>query len=459
MPKKSFIILLILFPMVVGLACRFTSSPDPTATPAEKPAAVETQAVVATTEIAPTRRVVEVEPSPEPSSGLVVLEKSAWIKEGNMVFTGFLIENPVSDLLYENVEFTTRLFGPSGNLIDSSYSYVPWFYPNTTRGVAGSFYLADENVLVDSVDIVWTFSNASSPGGFSDPFTTENLIFWDNNGYPLVTGRIVNNASTTYTDLKVDIICYDSTGAVVGGGISYLDFIHLNDYMGFIAYVEAFDEVARVEAYPSATYSTRLIDKTDFLSEISIVDDYFYMDTFGYMQGGFILKNETDTALRTSLVYVTFYDENDNITTTSSLFINLLLPNDTMGFSPWVTTPPAEANVVRYDILILPGDPDPGYELTTNPFRVNSTTVTGDYNEYVRVNFTNTYSKQVSEVDVFVLLYNQAGNIIGGGNTWTTEPTAAGATDEIEVWVSYSSTETIFSAQAWVVSSSWSSFD
>lgn len=462
MPRKSFVIVLfILFPLVVGLAC-LSSKPDPTATPTEEPVVVVTEPITEPTQPPPTQPPVQEEVQEEPaqaSKELVVLEKSAWYQEGSTVFTGYLIENPTSDIVYEDVEFTIRLFGASGNLIDTSYTNVSWFFPNTTRGVVAMFYLSDENVAVDSADITWTFKGTSSPGAVSDPFTTDSLVYWENNGYPLVTGKIVNNESTTYTDLRMDIICYDRSGMVVGGGTSYLDFIHLNDYMGFIAYVDAFGDVDRVEAFPSFSYSTRMIDKTDFLSEISVVEDYFYEDTFGYLQGGMIIQNETDEVLRSSVIYITFYDENDNIATAGSSFIDLLLPNSTLGIAPWVSTPPAETNSVRYDILMLPGESDPDYELDTSPFRINSTAVTGDFDNYVLVNFTNTYSKQASEVDVFVLLYNQAGNIIGGGNTWTSEPTPAGGTAEIEVWVSYSTTETIYSVQAWAVPSYWTVFE
>ena len=462
MPRKSFIIVLfILFPLVVGLAC-LSSRPDPTATPTEEPVAVATEPSPEPTQPPPTQPPAQEEVQEEPTQtpkDLVVLEKSAWYQEGSTVFTGYLIENPTRDILFEDVEFTIRLFGASGNLIDTSYSNLTWFFPNTTRGVVAMFYLSDENVVVDSVDIAWTFKGTSSPGAFSDPFTTENLIYWDNDGFPQVTGKIVNNESTTYTDLRTDIICYDSSGVVVGGGTSYLDFIHLNDYMGFIAYVDSFGDVDRVEAFTSFSYSTKMIDRTDFSSDISVLQEDFYVDNFGYPQGGMIIQNETDDVLRSSVVYITFYDENDNITTAGSSFIDLLLPNSTLGVAPWLSSPPTDTNSVRYDILMLPGEADPEYVLETTPFMVNSTSITGEFDNYVLVNFTNTYSKQASEVDVFVLLFNEAGAIIGGGDTWTSEPTPAGGTAEIEVWVSYSSTETIDSVQAWAVPSFWTVFE
>lgn len=463
MPKKTIIIVMILFPLVAGLACRFTSSPDPTATPTEEPAVeITTEPVIEPSLAVPTRMSEQEEPTSQPVDApkdLAILDNSAWTQDDSTVFVGYLVENPSSDILYEDVEFTIRIFGSAGNLIDTHYAFVPEFFPNTTQGIAATFFMSDESVSVASADISWTFTGTSSPGALETIFTTDNLNYWDNTSFPTVTGRIVNNSSTTYTDIRIDILCYDSDGEVVGGGVTYLDFIHLNDYMGFATYVDAFGEVARVEAFPNLTYSTQFIDKTDFSSEISILDDYYYEDDFGFLQGGIIIKNETDSVLRNSFIYITFYDEEDNITTTGGDYIDMILPGDSIGISPWITIPPEGANTVRYDILRLPGERDDSYELESNPFRVNTTAVTEDSDYYVLVNFTNTYSKQVSEVDVFVLVFNAAGSIIGGGNTWTSEPTPAGGTGEIEVYVSYGSTETIDSIQAWVVPSYWTEFE
>ena len=77
----------------------------------------------------------------------------------------------------------------------------------------------------------------------------------------------------------------------------------------------------------------------------------------------------------------------------------------------------------------------------------------------VRVNFTNTYSKPASEVDVNVLLLDAAGNIIGGGADWTTEPIPAGGTTEIEVWVDYDPALEVASIQVWVTPNYWTAFE
>jgi len=77
----------------------------------------------------------------------------------------------------------------------------------------------------------------------------------------------------------------------------------------------------------------------------------------------------------------------------------------------------------------------------------------------VLVNFTNTYNRQVSELDIYVLVYNDDGLIIGGGWDWTRDPIPAGESAEIEVWVNYADAETIADIEAWVVPTNWTSFE
>ncbi|HPX95153.1 MAG TPA: hypothetical protein PK057_01765 [Brevefilum fermentans] len=463
MPKKTLIILFVLFPLVIGLACRFSSKADPTATPTEEPVVkIATEPPVIPTESkSPEKQEETTTPPPvEISQDLVVLNQSNLFQEGSETFIGYLINNPSSDILYEDVEFTVDFYNSAGGLIDSSYTYLPSFYPNTTYGITAFSFQYDEGVTVASAEINWTFSGTSSASASENPFTTDKLRYWENAGNPLVTGKIVNNSSTTYTKLTANILCFGDDDHIVGGGSAYLDFIHLNDYAGFITYVDAFDEVARVEAYPTLTYSSKVIDKTDFTSEISIVNENFvYESNMGWFYGGLIMKNETESVLKDNYVQITFYDKDDDIITTGSGYLSALLPGESVGIAPWISTPPDDSIYARYDILLLPGKADAGYELSSNPFKVDSAAISSDSTYEVIVNFTNTYSKQVSDLDVYVLVYNADGKIIGGGDTWVSDPTPAGGSVEVEVWVSYPYSETIASVKAWVIPNYWTSFE
>lgn len=455
MHKKRFLVaFLVIFPLVVGLACRFTAKePSPTQTPVVVTAAAPDESVDVATEA-----VTEPVDTGE-IQDLVLLDNSVWSQDGASVFTAFFFQNPNGSVTFEDVEYTVYLYDIDGNEIANDYSSVRWIFPGETIGIVFTFYLEDENLVVDSSDIEWDYDTASSSAGFGNPFTISNAIFWQNNDYPIVTGIINNSDSYTYTDIRANIICYDNAGEIVGGGYSYIDFVPGENYAGFSTYVDIFGSVASIEVFPTFSYSSMQYEGSDFWSKIVILDDYFYSTTYGGISGGFEIQSDIDTVLTDSIAYVTFYDANGNVTSTAESVIDLLLPYQTLGITPWVMTPPAESVTTSYDILILPGDYENDYEFTENPFVVNSTTLTGDWDNYVAVNFTNTYSKQASEVDIFVLLYDADGNIIGGGSDWTTEPIPAGATMEYEVWVDYGDSNEIASIKAWVVPNYWTEYE
>jgi hypothetical protein len=462
MPKKTshIMILFILFPLVVGLAC-MASRADPTATP--RPV-TETEMVAEAPSAEPTSApVVEETEKPTPTlsapEDFVLLDNSLWIQDGSLVFAAFMIKNPSSNLLYEDVEFTIRLLDENGDLVGEDFQNTRWLFPGQTVGLVTNYWLASETEEVGAVEVDWTYAGTSTDGDWVNPITYADAVYWGNGGYPLVTGKVVNIGGTAATDVQANVICFNDAGEVVGGGYTFVDFVLGEAHMGFSAYVDTFGDVASVEVFPSLTFASQWIEAADFLSAIVIEDFHFYADDLGYLQGGFIARNTTEQVLRNSLVSINFYDENDHITAVASTYIDLLLPGDAVGIIPWVTTPPKGVESLRYEFVQLPGEVDDTYELDTNPFVINNITITGEDDDMVLVNFTNQYSKTVSEVDVYVLVYNAAGEIIGGGKDWTKSPTPPGGTSELEVWVSYDSAETVAVAEAWVVPSFFTIFE
>ena len=455
--------LLLVLPLAVGLACQITNPlsrffNQPTEELTEiTPMEEATDAVV--TEPAATEALMEtLEPASGEEQDLVMAEKDFWYQEDGIVYLAFYFENPNADILFEDIDYTIFLYDANGAEIQTDAAYIRYLFPASTFGVSHTVYLEDETAVVDSISIEWTYISGAAEG-FVNPFTAQDVTYWENGGSPGVTGKIVNSMADTYIDVLANIILLDSDGQIVGSGYTTIDFVPGGDYMGFVGQVDAFGEVSTVEVYPTFTGYSYYYEGEDFWSEIAILDDNFFLDEYGYILGGMTVQNTIDTPLSNSVAYVTFYDEADAITAVATYTIEMLLPGDTVGIAPWATTPPDGSVTTTYDILVLPGDYEDDYELSENPFIVNSAEITGDYDNYVTVNFTNGYSKQVSEVNVNVLIYDTDGYIIGGGYSWLTEPIPAGGSSEIEIWVDYDQTVDVGSIEAWVYPNGWTEFE
>ena len=453
---------LMVLPLVVGMACQLSNPLSlifnkGTEEVLENVGSEESETNI--TEPVGAEEIVEtLEPVAGEEQDLVMLGEDFWTQQEGSVYLAFYFYNPNIDILFEDIEYTIYLYDAGGSEITNYTSNLRYLFPQETFGFSEIVYLDDEIVTVDSVEIEWTYLSGAVED-FTNPFTVEDVTYWENEDFPMVTGKVVNTSSNTFTYVLANVILLDSNDQIVGSGYTTIQFIPGNDFMGFSTYVDAFGEVSRVEVYPTYTYSSYFYEGDDFWSELSITEDNFFLDDYGYILGGMVVQNNIDVPLSNSIAYVTFYDDNDAVTSVSAYTLELILSGGTVGIAPWASTPPVGAETSSYNILILPGDYEDDYEVTDNPFEVNSAEITGEYNDNVTVNFSNGYSKSASEVNVNVLIYDTDGFIIGGGYSWYYDPIPAGGSAAIDVWVDYDQNASIGAIVAWVYPNSWTDFE
>ena len=456
--KKLLLGFLVILPLLAGLACRlpFIGRFFPAEPVVEEIVVNESSPEVPVIE--------EIDEVPEETQALAseyltMPKETFWVQTEDQVFAAFFFENPNRDILIEDVEYTISFYDSSQVELLSETYYLCSILPGQVVGIPGTYYLESENDLVDSVSVDWQYESASAAADATNPFVISKTVFWPNANYPIVSGIISNNAASTFTDVQTNIICYNSAGEIVGGGYTFVNFVRGNDYTGFSTYVDVFDEVASVEVFPMSTYITSEYPGADYWSDISVFEDNFYPGDYGNIIGGFVVQNNTDAVLGNSMVQVVFFDEAGYVTAIGTQFIDILLPGEVQGVSPWIISPPEGAETNNYDVWVLPGERLDTYEFLENPFVVTDASISGDFLYYVDVTLTNTYTKQVSEVDVTVLLYDADGTIIGGGTSWSSEPTPPGGSTTVEVWVDYGSSRVIDSIKVWVTPSYWTEYE
>ena len=192
-----------------------------------------------------------------------------------------------------------------------------------------------------------------------------------------------------------------------------------------------------------------------------MVDQNFYLSNDSHLYGGVIVQSELDDeVLKDVILNVTFYDADGYVISQAYHFIDYLMPGEKVGVAPYTDDFSDDISLSSYEARVLPGEYAEDFELTENVFIVTNTEITGDYQIDVKVSFTNDYTKGVNEVDVYVLLYDASGTIIGGGTDYTDEPTPAGGTGEAEVYMYYDDEiADVDSIEAWVVPSYWTDFE
>jgi hypothetical protein len=264
--------LLLILPLMVGMACVATDAISSIFNRAsdELTDIVPTDIIdipeTVITEPVPTEELVEtLEPVDGEEQDLRMLEKDFWYQEEGAVYLAFYFENPNADILFEEIEYTVFLYDANGAEIQTDSAYIRYLFPASTFGVSDIVYLDDETALVDSISIEWTYVSGAAEG-FSNPFTAEDVMYWDNGGSPGVTGKIVNSLPDTYVDILVNVILLDSNDEIVGSGYTYVDFVPGSDFMGFVSSVDAFADVSSVEIYPTFTSTSYYYEGEEFWS-------------------------------------------------------------------------------------------------------------------------------------------------------------------------------------------------
>ena len=478
MKKNTILILLfVLFPLVVSLACTCGLLPigRDKGEEAEEAVIVVTEAVVEEESVEEVPTVEEIEPieteeviepteeemvvlSPE---NYLIREKDNWADTDDGFFVAFELTNQTQNLILTGVEYEIRLLDSSGEELRSDWYTFPYVFPQQTTGVFYQSSLSDEDPPIETIEITHGFEESMDAADYPNPISIEKIKIWEGNVWPIVTGVIKNTDSKIYTDIRASILCYNQSGEIIGGGYEYTDFVLGEDQIGFHTYIDTYDEVASMEVFPMLTYSSNEYeDIEEYRGRLSLVDQNFYMSTMDYLYGGAVIQNNLeDEFIKDAIMVVTYFDSDGYVTGFGNQYIDYICPGERLGVSPTLTSQPKGATSAGYDIYLFPGELAEDFEITENIFQVNATELMGDYNDEVKVSFTNTYSKQVTEVDIYVLVYDSNDVIIGGGNTYYDEPIPPGGSAEYEVYVSYNDDYTVAEIEAWVVPSYWTTFE
>jgi hypothetical protein len=480
MKKKSFVILwFILFPLMVSLACTCGFLPfgrdkgeetadEPEVFIVEEEDAAEPEIEVPDVEEPEQEEEIEepeVEEEPEDAViqavGDLATIKENFGVEDEEAYVGFVMKNLNTSLALTDIEYTINIMDGDGIIVGQENNTFPWLLPEQKLGIFFRVSLDEENPPPESYNIVLEYDETVEPEHSQDIFSSEKIKIWEGGYWPVVTGIVKNSSSNIYTDVRTSVLCFDQGGNIIGGGYEYIDFIPGSGQNAFSTYLDVYGTIDSIKVFPILTYmSDPYEDTAEFWGKTSILEQNYFLSDSNELWGGTVIQNElNDETLKDVIFSVTFYDDEGYVISHGYQYIDYFLPGASLGISPWIDDVDDNVSLSYYDAYLFPGELAEDFELSENVFSVNSSELTGDYQNNVIVRFTNNYTKQVSEVDVYVLLYDTSGSIIGGGDDYYDEPIPAGSSAECEVYVYYDDAYTVDSIKAWVAPSFWTDFE
>jgi len=187
--------------------------------------------------VQPTRSVTPTLSSPgvntPAQSILPVVEGAPWLEVQNgRLLVLFMLKNPDPTMAVEQARADIALYDADGNQLDQPlHTYVIAVPPGETKGAATSLYLKEgaepvsAKISIDSV--TWT-----EPGNLLPSPNIQRADFFQDAAHPQVTAVLENPTDTGYTSIEMVCLLLDRQRNLIGGGFTYVDFLHPHSSTG-----------------------------------------------------------------------------------------------------------------------------------------------------------------------------------------------------------------------------------
>lgn len=329
---------------------------------------------------------------------------------------GFIVQNPDAVNAVINSDFRVTVY-QNGEALETDSGTLDSMLPGQRVGVGGSVFISSGRDA-DSIAVELTAGEATvadlDPG-----FSVSRVAYYSEGLFPSATGVVGTTYSQPLQDFEVFAVAYDAAGAIVGGGYTFVSFITAGGTTGVEVNVSSAGEPDRVELYPIVTSLTifGLAGTTSSDARpLTIVAEGFVPSRFENELGwGFVVANpNTGLAAETTAYQVTAYAADGTVLGVYSSYISLLLPDERLGLGGSLYLP-AGTTVERLEFDVL-GRYFRETEIRADFLTTAGVTYVGDeFSPRVTGTVQNSLERELRDVEVYVIAYNAAGQIVGGG--------------------------------------------
>ena len=376
-------------------------------------------------------------PTPHP----ITLTNYGFGQKGHLLGFAFIVENPNADLAYEMSQYQITVYDENSVEIGSTTGNLALLFPEQTLGVAGDLSLA-EGVRAATIDVQIDNGNLIQADN-RDPFQIESTaISVGENYFSLATGIIKNLRREDFTDLNVTAIVYDTSGNIIGGGNKDINFLLANESRGVDVPVISGEDVAYIELYPQTfnRYQAALEETHSSDSRIEVMEIGFGQDAYSASYGFVVENPNSNYAISNSQYYITAYNQDGTVAITDEGIINLLLPNQVLGVGGYLQSSIVDFGEIDQVVVQI----QEGLYIESGSYPLFSYENVTYQPAKVTGRILNPYAlDDVHDLFVTALVYDEANEIIGGGDSFTyLSELSAIENFDVEVWVVTSGTPT-----------------
>ena len=410
---------------------KLASAVPPTEEPGVSATPLPTQEAQPSATATPTRLPPTPTAEPEP----VGITAQGFGQDDRSLAYAFIVENPNMGLSIERSQYQVGAYDAEGVVVDTDSGYVELLLPGQTLGVVGTMYL-DEGVTVARVEPQLNEGDAVASEGIPT-FTVDSVSYHAGEYSSAATGIVKSPYNADISSVKVFAVAYNATGDIVGGGFTYLSFILANGTTGVeVAVTTSKDEeVASVDLY--LTLSGLSLLTSQGAMPAGTANLVLSKSGFGQQRRqvafGLLVENPNQGfSVEDTQYHVTIYAEDGTVLGTEGGYINVILPNQTLGVAGSVYLFEG-MTASRVDVQLKAGT---FKESDVLPVFTAENVVyhAGEYSSKVTGQVVSPYASDITDVRVCAIAYDEAGRIVGGGLTYLDFVPASGRA-AVEVFV------------------------
>ena len=391
------------------------STKEPTATTPPSPTPTSAPTATPTPEPTPT-------PTPQPKDIEVIAK--GFGQNDKELGLAFLIKNNQAEQAFKRTKYQVSIYDDAGELIGTVSHSIDFISPGETLGIGRKVYL-EEGVAAD-IDVQLV---KGRPVPAQDiPLDIVNGTYFPGENFDLATGILKNSGDAPLRDINIFVVAYNEAGEIVGGGADYVNFVPANSQTGVISFI-AGNDIKTVEIYPAITGFTFMERETPAdANAITLVDYGFAQDGRRFVSALLVENPNEKFAVENTAIQATAYSKDGIVLGVGKGHVDLLLPGQRLGVSrPIMIVDADNIDVAQLDVQLMSGafvETEPLPYFTAEDIRYVQKSIFSD----VTAQLINPYGKKFENVLVTAILYNEAGEIIGGGFDYVDVVAADGKT-------------------------------
>lgn len=349
-----------------------------------------------------------------PGAENIKLGAKGYGQKQESVSYAFLVENPNADVAIENSAYQAAVYAADGAVLASDEGYIEVVLPGQTLGIAGAMTLPAQDLVIDHIEV------QVKPGKFakSEPqpaLATDQVVFFAGDYNSRVTGVVTSPYKNDLSLVRANAVAYDDAGQIIGGGVTYVDFLLAGAPTGVVIHTLMSGAPARVELYAAASGLSQFnTPAAPAAPDIRVLAIGFGQDRWQSVHGFLVENRNRANAVEKSQYHVTAFAQDGAVLATESGYIELLLPGQKLGVAGGLSLPATDVAVDHVVVQVKAGNLRPAEQQPT--FTADKVAyLKGEMAAKVTGVIQNPYQQDVSQVRVSALVYDAFGAIVGGG--------------------------------------------